>query len=74
MAALTLGHSPRAPSLAKYQTFQVTQDKTTLNYWQFLGFSESAQLCIENSEAVGVALVFESVKLILRHLSEIRFI
>lgn len=62
MAALTLGHSPRAPSLAKYQTFQVTHDKTTLNYWQFLGFSESAQLCIENSEAVGVALVFESVK------------
>ena len=63
MAALTLGHSPTAPSLAKHQTFQVTQDKTTLNYWQFLGFSESAQLCIENSEAVGVvALVFVSVK------------
>lgn len=62
MAALTLGHSPRAPSLVKHQTFQVNNDKTILYYWQFLSFFECAQLCIENSDGVGVALVFVSVK------------
>ena len=74
MAALTLGHSPRAPSLVKHQTFQVNNDKTILYYWQFLSFFECAQLCIENSDGVGLRSFLYQSNLFLRHLSEIRFI